>query len=204
MNARGRLIGCIALALVIVVAAWVALVSPKRSQVSNLSAQITAEQGAVATDVTELTAGKQARAAYGKQIHAIDVVDKSVPLSDEEPSLIKLIDREEKGYAIGWQSASFSPGGAASGSIGAFALDFSYTTTKWSNLQRFFAGLDNLTRTDGTNIGASGRLFTIDSLSVQPDGPNTVQASVSMTAYVLPDTGAAGTTSATATTTSAP
>src|ERR1700733_12031095 len=108
MGARERLIGFVVLALVIVAAAWVAVVSPKRSQVTSLNAQIATEQGTVSSETSQLTAAKQARAVYRRQVHAVKVVDRSVPLSDQEPSLIKLIDEEERGYNVNWTSTSLA------------------------------------------------------------------------------------------------
>lgn len=203
MGARERLIGFVVLALVIVAAAWVAVVSPKRSQVTNLNAQIATEQGTVSSETSQLTAAKQARAVYGKQVRAVNVVDRSIPLSDQEPALIKLIDKEERGYNITWTSTSLAlGGGAAAGGVGSIGLNFAYTATRWIDLQHFFVSLDKLTRTDGSSLGVTGRLFTINSVSVEPDATSKITAAVSMTVYVLPTATAAGTPGTTTTTAS--
>jgi hypothetical protein len=202
MGARERLIGFVVLALVIVAAAWVAVVSPERSQVTNLNGQISTEQGTVSSETSQLTAAKQARAVYGKQIHAVNVVDRSVPLSDEEPTLIRLIDKEERGYNINWTSTSLGLGGTAAGGMGSIGLAFEYTATRWIDLQHFFVSLDKLTRTDGSNLAATDRLFTINSVSVAPEGAKTITASVSMTVYLLPTVTAAATPGTTTTTAS--
>jgi hypothetical protein len=203
MGARERLIGFVVLALVIVAAAWIGVVSPKRSQVTNLNAQIATEQGTVSTEISQLTAAKQARAVYGKQVRAVNVVDRSVPLSDQEPALIRLIDKEERGYNITWTSTSITLGaGTATGGAGSIGLTFAYTATRWIDLQHFFVSLDKLTRTNGSNLGVTGRLFTINSVTVEPDAASKITASVSMTVYVLPAATPAATPGTTTTTAS--
>jgi hypothetical protein len=199
MGARERLIGSVVVAVVVVAAAWLLLVSPERAKVTNLNTQITAEQTTLDTEKSSLVVAEHARTAYGTDVHAVGVVDKAVPLSDEEPDLIRLINKEEVGHSIEWSTTSITPGGAGAGGFNSYNLSFAYRA-RWSDLQSFLAGLDTLTQTNGANVGSTGRLFTVNSVAISPVGPNKVSATVSMTVYLLPAGAALGTAGTTTTT----
>jgi Tfp pilus assembly protein PilO len=203
MRGRERLIGSVVVAVVVLAAAWLLLVSPERAKVTNLNTQITAEQTTLAKEKANLVADEQARTAYGTDVHAVGVVDKAVPLSDEEPELIRLINKEEVGHSIKWTTTSISPGGAGASGFNTYNLSFSYTAG-WSDLQSFLTDIDSLTRTNGANVGSTGRLFTVNSVSISPASANKISATVSMTAYLIPAGAALGTAGTTTTTAATP
>lgn len=201
MGARGRLIACGTVAILIVALAWLILVKPEGNQASSLASQIATERATVTAEQSQLTAAEQARTAYPTAIHAVKVLEKSVPLSDQVPQLIRLINRLEVGHKIKWTQTSFSPG--APTADGFLTLDVSFSfTAKYLNLQSFFATLDNLTQTNGTNVLVHDRLVTVDSVNLTSSVGGQTAASVQLTVYQLPagtaPLGAAGTATTTA------
>jgi Tfp pilus assembly protein PilO len=184
MGPRLRLIVVVIVSLVIIVAAWVLLVSPERSKANTLNTEITAARASLATEQSQVAAGVQARTEYPGEVHAVNVLETAVPLSDEEPQLIRLINSLEVGHHINWTSATYSPGGASTGGFPTLNLGFSLTAS-YSNIQNLFTAMDNLTMTDGTNVLTTGRLFSIDNVSLtNATGGAAVQ--VGLTVYQLP------------------
>ena len=64
MTARDRIVIVVVLAIAAVAAAWVFVVSPKRSQASSLNGQIATEQSQLDTVSSQVAAGKAARSAF--------------------------------------------------------------------------------------------------------------------------------------------
>jgi Tfp pilus assembly protein PilO len=185
VGARERLIAVVVVAVVVLALFWILLVSPERSQASNLNSQIAAARSALESEQGQVAAGEQARSAYPAAVRAVTLLDAAVPLSDELPQLIRLIDRLEVGHVIGWQTTSISTGGSSSVGLSSIGLSFSFTAS-YARLQSFFTAIDALIGTDGTNVLVKGRLFTVDSVSLSPLAGHGAAATVSMTAYQQP------------------
>ena len=204
LGARERLIIGIVAAIVVVGLVWVAVVSPERSTANGLSGQIVAEQQTLAQDQSQLALAEQSRTSYKSAVHAIAVLNTAVPLSDEVPALIRLVNALEAGHSVSWSTTSLSS--ASTADFPAINLTFSFRAG-YVNLQHFIAAIDSLTSTDGLNVAARGRLVTVNSLGLSPVGGGATAASVTMTVYQegLGDgaTGASGPTDATATTAAA-
>lgn len=180
MNGRGRLIAAVLAAIVVVAAVWLIAVAPERSQASNLLAQIATERQTLASAQTQLVQARADRAAYPAEVHALQVLLDAIPTSDQEPQLINLINALETGHVIDWKQTAFSAGAAAG--FSALNISFSFEAT-YMNLQRFVAALDALNKTDGANVVSTGRLATVNSIQLTPNGSGQETASVSMTVY---------------------
>jgi type II secretory pathway pseudopilin PulG len=97
------------------------------------------------------------------------------------------------------------PPGAVVGAAGFPTMPFSFDFNgSFFNMQRFLKAIDGLTAVQGKNINVKGRLLTVDGVGLKagPKGFPDVDATVAVTAYLLPsDEGlTAGATSATPTT----
>ncbi|MGD0197950.1 MAG: hypothetical protein ABSC56_08605 [Solirubrobacteraceae bacterium] len=200
MGQRDRLIACVVVALIVVVAAWLGLVSPERSKASSLLSQINSERATLVSDQSQLASAREARAVYPDEVHALTVLLNAIPTSDEEPQLITLINKLEDGHLIQWHATSF--GSSSADGFQAIELSFSFTAS-YVNLQQFIAALDALDETDGANVVAKGRLVNVNSLSLSGDSGAT-SASVTMTVYEQPSGGATGATGAVTTTAATP
>jgi len=189
MGARERLIACVVVALLLVVVAWLAVVSPERSKANNLQSQISSERTTVASEQAQLAVEERARASYPAAVHALSVLVNAIPTSDQEPQLIQLVNALENGHVIDWQTTSF----ASSSASGFQGINISFTfTAGYVNLQQFIGALDALDQTDGQNILAKGRLVTVDSLSLSPAGGGKTSAAVAITVYQQSGVGATG------------
>jgi hypothetical protein len=101
------------------------------------------------------------------------------------------------------------PPGAVVGAAGFPTMPFSFDFNgSFFNMQRFLKAIDGLTAVRGKNINVKGRLLTVDGVGLKagPKGFPDVDATVAVTAYLLPsDEGlTAGATVATPTTGTAP
>jgi hypothetical protein len=191
MGARGRLIGCVVVAFVAVAAVWSLVVSPERSKSSQLTSEIVSARSTLSSEQGQLAGDEQARSKYVAALHAVTLLETAAPLDDEVPQLIRLINRLEVGHKITWTA----------GGLDSANWTFSFTSS-YANLQSFLAAIDALTATDGTNVMTKGRLFTVNSIGLNPDEGN-VTASVNMTVYQQPAGLASASSTGTATTTTA-
>lgn len=203
MGGRERLIFSVIAAFVVLAVAWLMFVKPERSQASSLTAQIAGEHATLATAQGQLAVAERSRTSYPKEVHAVKVLEKAVPLSDEEPQLIRLIDKLEAGHVIHWTSVSLTPAGDTAAGFESLELSFSFSA-RYLNLQQFFANLDRFTQTDGLNVKTDNRLVTVNSVALAAGTAGATVASVQITVYQLsPGFVPSGATSASGTTTGA-
>jgi hypothetical protein len=208
MRVADRLIVALVAALVVVGATWVMLVSPERSKVAAVSSQIDAQRAALATAQAQVASSRTAAIGYAGHLRQIDAVLRAVPPVPGEAALIATIDRLA-GTQVDFRELDIGAAGATGGGPQSLGLTFTYWTT-YQGLQSFLAALDSLTTTDGSNVNANGRLFTVTSVSLSPlddpalAPPNATKATVSALAYLqgapaaaTGATGATGTTGAT-------
>lgn len=189
VGARARLIASGSVALVVVLAVWLIVVSPERSTASNLLSQISTERQTLAAAQTQLASARTARIGYRADVHALQVLLDAIPTSDQVPQLIDLINALETGHVIGWKQTAFSPGSAG----GFTSLNISFTfDAGYVNLQRFIAAIDQFNQSDGSNLVSTGRLATVNSLSLSTGTQGRETASVTMTVYEQPTSGASG------------
>lgn len=181
MRVRDRLILAVIAAVVVVGAVWLVLVSPERSKASNLGTQITAERAALASAQASLAAARATAAGYPADVAAISHVMTAVPPDPQEANIVTTITKLA-GTSVDVHEISVGAGAASATGPVSIGLTFTFKTT-YSALESFIAKLDNLLKTDGTNIDASGRAFTVNSVSLQPLPPNKTTATVTLAAY---------------------
>jgi Tfp pilus assembly protein PilO len=180
MGPRARLIIVAAVALVAIIAMWTVLVSPERSAATKLVGEISAEQANVTAAQQQVAQGEQARAVYAGEVRSLAVLSQSVPSSDDTPQLIGLINSLEVNHKVNYSTTAFASG-AAAGGFESLALSFGFAAN-FLDLQQFLGAFDALTLTNGTGVLVNGRLVTINSVSLSPEGKG-LAATVSMTAY---------------------
>lgn len=168
MRVRDRLVIAVIAALAVVGAMWVVLVSPERAKVSSLSAQITTQRSALAAAETQALTARHAAAGYVGHLAQIGEVMKAVPQSPAEADIVATIDRLT-GTKVQPDFRELDVGSNAATAQGPLALGLTFTYwTTYRALQNFLGALDSLTATDGTNVKAAGRLFTVTSVSLVP------------------------------------
>lgn len=181
MRVRERLILAVIAAVIVVGAVWLVLVSPERSKASNLGTQIATERSALASAQATLATARATAAGYPADVAAISQVMTAVPPDPQEPNIVTTITKLA-GTSV--DVHEISVGGPAATASGPVAVGFTFTfNTTYTSLENFIGKLDNLLKTDGTHIDASGRAFTVNSVSLTPLAPNRTTATVTVDAY---------------------
>ena len=218
MTARDRTVIMVVLALAAVVAGWLLVVSPKRSQASTLSTQVTSEQSQLTAAEGQVAAGMSARRAFAGQYAQLAKLGEAVPPDDDIPSLIyqvqsaaqathvsfrglQLIGRRAAARPRARSSSSSSspsttpaaplPPGASVGAAGLPTEQFTVTLTgNYFNLSNFFNRLESFVTSDNGTLSIRGRLMTINAINLVPgaNGFPQITATVSATTYIVPPT----------------
>jgi len=222
VTARDRIVIVIVLALAAIAAGWFFVVSPKRSQASNLSSQVSSEQSQLSSAQNEVAAGMSAKRAFAGQYAQLAKLGEAVPPDDDVPSLIVQVQAAAQAAHVSFKglqltgggsssssSSSSSPNGAAAAaaaaqlppgaSVGAAGLPTEQFTVTLSgnyfNLSKFFNSLEGFVVNVNGTLTIRGRLMTINAINLVP-GPSgfpQITATVSATTYIVPPTqGATG------------
>jgi hypothetical protein len=215
VTARDRMVIIVVLALGSIVAGWLLVVSPKRSQASALSGQIASVQSQLNSARSQVAAGEAARTAFAGQYAQLARLGEAVPPSDDIPSLIYQVQSAAQSARVSLRSLQLAPGstsasstpstgssssssssttlppGAAVGAAGLPTDQFTFTLTgNFFNLANFFNRLQNFVVGSGNRLLISGRLMTINAISLAPGatGFPQITANVSATTYIDPPT----------------
>jgi len=196
MKARDRLVLAIIAVALVAGGMWLLLVSPERSQINSLATQIDTQRAALVTAEGSLNQARDAVTAYVGHVHQIDAVMRAVPTSPAEADLIRTIVKLT-GTKVDFHELDVGAQGASAAGPIALGLTFTFNSN-YGDLQSFLSAVDALTATDGTNLSANGRLFTVQSVALSPEPPDKTRATVLAEVYVQnPATGGTGATGTT-------
>ena len=215
MTTRDRIVIMVVLALAAVAAGWMFVVSPKRSEASSLSTQVSSEQSQLTAVQAQVAAGMSARRQFAGQYAQLAKLGEAVPPDDDIPSLIYQVQSAAQashvtfrglqltsaGASSSSSSSSSSPSGqsataplppgAAVGTAGLPTEQFTITLAgNYFNLSSFFNKLEGFVASEDGTLVIRGRLMTINAISLVP-GPTgfpQITASVSATTYIVPPT----------------
>jgi hypothetical protein len=213
MTGRDRTVIMVVLALAAIVAGWLLVVSPKRSQASALNGQITSVQSQLSSARSQVAAGEEARTAFTGQYAQLARLGEAVPPSDDIPSLIYQVQSAAQAAHVSLRALQLSPGssssspstssssstassstlppGAAVGAAGLPTDQFTFTLAgNFFNLANFFNRVENFVVSSKNHLLISGRLMTINAISLAPgsNGFPQITANVSATTYIVPPT----------------
>jgi Tfp pilus assembly protein PilO len=237
MTTRDRLMLIGIVALAVLGAAWLTTVAPERERASKVTAEVQSARQRLSTAEAQASSATSARARYSTAYASLVSLGQAVPATTETPALIYMLDRATHSRNVQFSSitASSSGGSGASSTPTPAAQSASFTQQPFTfvfngsfvDLYKLFNQLEGFTvQTPSGAVHVSGRLLTIDSVSLAPG--TTTQATgssgsrkstspqltgtVTATAYVLPAgqsalggataSGPTGTTSAASSTTS--
>jgi hypothetical protein len=210
MTARDRMVLTVVLVVAVLGGAWVAVVSPKRSEANKLGTQVTEGTTQLASAESQLAAAHSAQVQYAKAYASIVSLGKAVPSSQEVPALIYQLSQATKQRNVDFASISTTVGGggaAASASVAPAAAGFSAMPFTFIfeggffELEHLFHQLSGFTlRQASGGLQVSGRLLTIQSVKLAPasasaagpgsPGPSStshkLNGTITATAYVLP------------------
>ena len=114
MTARDRTVIMVVLALGAIVAGWLLVVSPKRSQASALGGQVTSVQSQLTSARSQVAAGEEARTAFAGQYAQLARLGEAVPPSDDIPSLIYQVQSAAQAAHVSLRALQLSPGSSSS------------------------------------------------------------------------------------------
>jgi Tfp pilus assembly protein PilO len=197
------LIGVIALALL--AAVWLLLVSPERSKASKLSSEVSAASAQLASAQGDAASARAAQQRYSAAYSSVVSLGKAVPASEEVPSLMYQIAQatNEKhvqfnsittGGGVGSSSSSSSASTAAAAATSAGFTQMPFTFVfggSFDDLYHLFRQLNAATvRTSSGGLQVSGRLLTLQAVKLEPaaaeGSSQKLTGTITATAYVLP------------------
>ena len=194
-------------AVAVVALGWLVLIGPKQKQIGDLKQQTAAARQQIADD---LSRAATARGATGTpQIKTADIyrLETAMPSAVDMPDLLLELDTTAKAAGVNLESISPSPladsgNGYATERVSLTADGNFYTLTD------LLYRLRNMVYARGGVLESNGRIFSIDTVTISPNG-NQLSANITLETYVygaLPgatsDSTVPGDTSTTATTTS--
>jgi hypothetical protein len=192
MTTRDRIVIMVVTVVAVLGAAWVLVVSPEKNKASKLSSQVTAAQSQLRTAEGELADAQNAQAQYAVAYASVVRLGKSVPATQEVPSLIYQLAQASNNKKVEFASIVATQGsaptpGAPSGAGGAGAsstanaaasvtpagftqMPFTFVFNgTFFDLEHLFNRLDNFTvRTASGRLRVSGRLLTIQGVKLAP------------------------------------
>lgn len=216
MNGRDRIILIVAVALVLVIGSWVAVIQPKRDQASKLGDQISTAQTTLNAARAQVIAGEAAKRSYAQDYAQIARLGEAVPSDDNVPSLIYQLQNAASSTGVDFRVLKLNPGaasapvttpttaagastsqastatlppGAAVGPAGFPTLPFTFTFRgNFFHLSDFFGRLDRFVLATNRNVSVSGRLMTVNSISLAPGpaGFPQIDATISATTFLVP------------------
>jgi Tfp pilus assembly protein PilO len=222
MTARDRLVLAGVVALAVLGAVWVLLVSPERKTASKLSSEVSAASAQLASAQGEVANARAAQARYASAYTSVVNLGKAVPASEEVPSLMYQIAKASNQKHVEFNSITAGAEASASSSSGSAAtptaaltgftqMPFTFVFNgSFSDLYHLFVQLNKATvRTTSGGLQVSGRLLTLQGVKLEPTSESTgstqnLTGTITATAYVLPaEQGLTGGATATSPSTSA-
>jgi len=206
MTGRDRIVIVVIAALAVVAAAWLLAVAPEREKATKLGAEVSTAESQLTTAQSEVNAARSAEADYPTEYTSLVNLGKAVPTGQEVPSLIVQLAQATNEKNVEFTSITSGGSGSSAASAAAFtAMPFSFVFNgSFFDLYDLLQQLNHFTlRTSSGSLQVSGRLLTIQSVSLAPGGSSgpdksngQMTGSITATAYVIPASQAASTATA--------
>jgi Tfp pilus assembly protein PilO len=225
MKPRDRLVVSVLVAVAALAVVWLAVVSPKRQDASQLGGKLSVAQNRLGAAQAQLAAAKAAEAGYPQNLAVVKELYKAVPSSTGVPRLLVSLDKSSHYKRVDFKVITVTTGAAGSAAAsatpqpgGLSPIGFTFTFNGgYIALQHFLRSVSRYTLLKGNAVVAHGRLLTIQSVALTPaqtaaagatstPTPSGTQAAVTATAYSQMPAGAAApiTSTTTASTPAAP
>jgi type II secretory pathway pseudopilin PulG len=209
MSSRDRIVLIVICVVAAIAAPWLLVVQPKRDQAAKLQSQIDAEQSQLNSARSELAQSSAARAAFASSYATLVRLGEAVPTDDNTPSLIYQLQAAAQAARVDFQGLTFNAGssssapatptgtsstqtlppGATVGPAGFPIEPFTFTFQgNFFHLADFLRRLQNFVVAGNEHLSVSGRLMTLDAISLGQGSTGFPQmtATISATTYLLP------------------
>jgi len=213
---RNAVIGVMIGIVVLAIAFWMAVLSPKREEAAKLDKQAKRVERSLRNHEAEIQLAEDARRDFPGDYQRLVVLGKAVPGDDDTASLLVQVNGIANRSRVRFESlqlsssgssgeappassgtvsateasASLLPLGAAIGPAGLAVMPYTITLTgNFFTIADFIEGLDSLVKTTNEKVAVDGRLITIDgfSLGVAPEREfPALRASFTVTTYLTP------------------
>jgi hypothetical protein len=206
MTRNPKLLIGIAVAVAVIAAYWMLLLTPQRQKAADLDTQIDAKQAEIQQAETTLASYEKARSSYKTNYATLVRLGKAVPTDDDVRSLMVQLESAAGGTAVDFRTIQVGGGGAgdsdAAGgvapppgavSVGAGFSALPITLTfdgQFSNMTGFFTQLEKFVRMRNEQLEVTGRLMRVERFSLAPSDagfPN-IKAEIGASSYIVPAT----------------
>jgi Tfp pilus assembly protein PilO len=177
----------VAALVVLAIAFWMLLISPKNDKADELGSQVTALQAEVASAQSAIASGKEAKANYRRNYQQLLILGKAVPADSGTASLlVQLSDlsrhsrtpfegielKSEGGAEEGeiQDVSELPPLGAKAGPAGLQSMPYELSFEGgFFDAANFIGSVDRLVQTKSGRVVVDGRLMTFDSFEMTPE-----------------------------------
>jgi hypothetical protein len=217
MKSSDRTIILILPAIALVIAFWILVLGPKKSESADLESQAADLQSSLAIAQAEIESGQDARDSFHRDYADLVELGAAAPADDEQATLVYDMSKLGSDNNVHFRSFRVTPAtgdavappvdpaaptegtvaalplGAAVGPAGLPVMPYSFNYLgNFFDFADFFGDLDDQVDVsdDGSGPEVSGRLLTVDgfALTANPKlGFPDVQADLAVTSYIVPD-----------------
>jgi type II secretory pathway pseudopilin PulG len=219
MTARDRIVVAIVAVVALMGGSWILVIQPKRDQASKLGDQINTAQSTLDAARSQVLTGLAAKRSFGRDYTSVAQLGEAVPSDDNVPSLIYQLQSAASRAGVDFRVLKLTPsgGGAAAptpaagigtsaaqsttatlppgatvGPAGFPILPFTFSFRgNFFHLSDFFARLERFVVATNKRVAVSGRLISLNAISLGADGtlgfPHIV-ATIAATTYLVPAT----------------
>jgi Tfp pilus assembly protein PilO len=196
MGSSNRVIVAMVAVVVLAVAFWMMLLSPKRSEVSKLEGEVSQQEQSLAQHRSEVARGLAAQRAFPNEYQQLVVLGKAAPQDAETASLLVQLNRIARRARVRFQTFSLSSGsgegaeeaaappaeegasptevaastlpiGASIGPAGLAVMPYTLTFRgSFFQIADFIHGLDSMVETKNSKVDVTGRLITINGFTL--------------------------------------
>lgn len=205
MTRQNQILAGVLAAVVAAAGFYFGVLKPKNEEAAQLRTDVAAAQKTLDDARATLANYQKAKTGYKQAYESVIRLGKAVPADDDVRSLMVQIDSAAKrtkvdfrGITVGGasggspataaQAAASLPPGAQVGAAGFPAMPFNFTFGgEFFRLGDFFSQLERFVTVNNKRVDVTGRLMTVDSITLEPDvnGFPNIKASVGATSFLV-------------------
>ena len=191
---------------------WLLVIQPKRAQASKLGAQVSSAQSQLDAARSQVAPGEAAQSAFPANYTAVARLGEAVPADDNVPSLIYQTPARRGAANVDFRAVQLTPAGAAAPAVSSTARPARPSPRRCHRAPRSVrrasppsrsrspsratssasrtssAASSTSSRRPATHLSVSGRLMTLNAISLGPaqQGFPQITATISATTFLVP------------------
>jgi hypothetical protein len=156
MTVRDRRVIAVVVSLLVLVAAWLLVIEPKRSQASRLGAQITAAQRQLTTATAQVASETADERAYPQNYASDARLGEAVPTNDDTGSLIYQLQTAAQKAGVDFNSLVLDPASGTAAPTTTSTSTTSTSTTSKASASASASAASSETLPPGVTVGPAG------------------------------------------------